>query len=128
MEKVRGVLKKIVVYVFILWSSFWGAADHVYAQNNIKIQNPTTFDSIEDIINFFAQLIPGIVVLVFIAVLMWGGWNYLTAQDSDEKVAQAKKIIVTAIIGFILIVLAPVIAQLAGSLLGIDNDLFTFIN
>lgn len=104
------------------------AANKVAAQQVVQIQNPTTFDSLEEIINFFTSLIPGIIVLVFIAILMWGGWNYLTAQDSDEKVAQAKKIIVTAIIGFILIVLAPVIAQLAGALLGVESDLFSFIN
>lgn len=93
----------------------------------VTIQNPSTFNSLEDILNFFLGLIPGIVVLIFIAILMYGGFVYLTAQDNDEKVASAKKILVAAIVGFILIVLAPVIAQFAGALLGVDSSLFSFL-
>jgi hypothetical protein len=55
---------------------------------------------------------------------MYGGWVRLTAKDDAEKVASSTKIIVAAIVGFVIIALAPVIMQFVSSLLGVSGDIF----
>lgn len=91
----------------------------VFAQSVPQIPNPVNFPDFESIINFVLGLIRPIVLLTLIATLMYGGFIYLTARDDDKKVANAKKIMTAAIVGFVIIVLAPVVVQLVGSLLGI---------
>lgn len=95
-------------------------ATPVFAQA-VKIENPVLFPDLESIINFFLGLVRPIIILVFIGTLMYGGWVYLNAKDDAGQTKKAKQIITASIIGFIIIVLAPVIVQLAGSLLGINQ-------
>lgn len=54
------------------------------------------------IINYFLTLL-GLVTFIF---LVYGGIMILTAQGNDEKVTEARKIIMYAILGVIVIVLA----------------------
>lgn len=91
----------------------------VYAQ----IQNPVVFDDLTDVINSYLGIFRLIVIVIFIGVLIAGGFVYLTAGSDENKVANAKKIIVAAIIGFVIIVLAPAIVQFMGSLLGVRGGL-----
>lgn len=96
----------------------------VLAQRIAAIPNPVVFPDLESVINFFLSLIRPIIVLALVATLMYGGWVYLNAKDDDAQVSKAKKILTAAVIGFIIIVLAPVIVQLVGSLLGVQGGLF----
>jgi hypothetical protein len=87
----------------------------------VQIPNPTKYNTLEDIINALTNLIIPVFILTFLAMLMFGAFTYLTAQGDDAKVEKAKKIIVTAIIGFVLAVLAPSIANFVAGILGIDG-------
>lgn len=98
----------------------------VLAQGNISLVNPSRFDSLEEIIGVVLGLFRPVVVITLVAVLMYGGWVYLNAGDQDDQVAKARKIITAAVVGFIIIVLAPAIAQFVGALLGVDGGLFNF--
>ncbi len=92
----------------------------------LQVPNPSSYTSLEDIINVLGGLIRPIVIIVFIAMLMYGGWVRLTARDDATKVANSSKIIVAAIVGFAIIVLAPVIVRFAGSLLGVQGGILNF--
>jgi hypothetical protein len=87
----------------------------------VQIPNPTNIDSLEELINAVAKLIVPLFVLTFLAMLLFGAFTYLTAQGDDSKIEKAKKIIVTAIIGFTLAVLAPSIANFVGGILGVEG-------
>jgi len=111
-SKTTVMLVVAVVFVY----SFTQVA---FAQSIPSIPNPVNFPDFESIINFLLGLIRPIVLLTLIATLMYGGFVYLTAHEDDKKVGNAKKIMTAAIVGFVIVVLAPVIVQLVGSLLGV---------
>ena len=87
----------------------------------VQITNPTQYDSLEEVISAIARLIVPVFILTFLAMLLFGAFTYLTAQGDDAKVEKAKKIIVTAMIGFVLAVLAPSIANLVAGVLGVEG-------
>jgi len=90
----------------------------------ITVPNPSKYDNLEEIINTLGGLVRTVVIVVFLLMLMYGGWVRLTAKDDAEKVASSTKIIVAAIVGFVIIALAPVIMQFVSSLLGVSGDIF----
>jgi hypothetical protein len=118
MRKITALLV-IVLSVFLTPSVVWG-------QRIGALPNPVVFPDLESIINFFLGLIRPIVILALVGTLMYGGWTYLNAKDNDKEVERAKKILTAAVVGFVIIVLAPVIVQFAGSLLGVRGGLFDF--
>lgn len=60
------------------------------------------------IVNVFSAII-GVTAVVF---LLYGGFRYITSGGSTEKVGDAKKTIIFAIIGLIVVALAQVIVNL----------------
>ncbi len=90
----------------------------------VQIPNPTPIDSLEELVTMVARLIVPVFILTFLAMLLYGAFVYLTAQGDDAKVEKAKKIIVTAIIGFVLAVLAPSIANIVAGILGVEGITF----
>ncbi len=88
-----------------------------------NIPNPVKYNSLEEVINTILGLVRPIVVLVFLATVMYAGWVRLTAQDNAEKVEQSTKIMVAAAVGFGIIVLAPVVVEFVGSLIGVQGGL-----
>lgn len=120
MKAIKTSKKALIALISGVILSISALATPVYAQA-VKIENPVLFPDLESIINFFLGLVRPIIILVFIGTLMYGGWVYLNAKDDAGQTKKAKQIITASIIGFIIIVLAPVIVQLAGSLLGINQ-------
>jgi heme/copper-type cytochrome/quinol oxidase subunit 2 len=88
-----------------------------------NIPNPVKFNSLEEVINTLLGLVRPIVVLVFLGTVMYAGWVRLTAQDNADKVEQSTKIMIAAAIGFAIIVLAPVVVEFVGSLIGVQGGL-----
>lgn len=86
-----------------------------------SIPNPTIFNSLEEIINFAAQLIRPIFVLTFIGMILYAAAVWLTSQGDDKKIEQARKIIVAAIVGLAVAVFAPAITGIVASFLGVDT-------
>jgi hypothetical protein len=63
-------------------------------------------------------LITGILAALFF--LIWGGISWVTSGGNTEKLEKARKTLIYAIIGLIVILLSFIILQTVGSLLGID--------
>lgn len=61
----------------------------------------------------------GLVGIVMLVLVLYGGWMYMTAQGVAEKIDKAKKIIISAIIGLVIALSAFAIASfIIRSLLG----------
>jgi len=86
-----------------------------------KIPNPTIFNNLEDVINALTKLIVPVFLLTFGAMLLYGAFQYLTARDNADQVGSAKKIMIAAIIGFVLAVLAPTIVNFVAGLVGVQG-------
>ena len=92
-----------------------------------SIPNPSSIDTLEDLINIFTTgVIRPVVILAFLAGVIYGGWTYLTAGDDDKKVESSKKIITASAIGFAIIAFAPIIVEFIGTLLGVRGGLLDF--
>lgn len=116
-------MKKFYTTLAVIVTFFSTNVNTVLAQGGgfVQIPNPTSIDSLEELINAAAKLIVPLFILTFLAMLLFGAFTYLTAQGDDSKIENAKKIIVTAIIGFTLAVLAPSIANFVAGILGVQG-------
>ena len=119
-------MRKVLSYVISISSVLLFSAQVAYASGLGSIPNPSRYGSFEEIVNVLGGLVRPIVVLVFIAMLMYGGWVRLTARDDPKKVESSSKIMTAAIAGFAIVVLAPVIVQFVGSLLGVQGGILNF--
>lgn len=88
-----------------------------------SIPNLSKYDTLEDVINAFLTLLRFIVIIVLIIALMFGGFTRITSQGDADKIAKSQKIIVSALIGFAIVILAPVIVEFAGRLFGAQGNL-----
>ncbi|MBL8014879.1 MAG: hypothetical protein JNK26_01670 [Candidatus Doudnabacteria bacterium] len=126
-------MKKLAKYLYFLPTFsivFFGMAvllsTSVGAGGMLGIPNISQYERLEDVINAFLSILRTVVILLLIIALMIGGYTRLTSQGDADKIAQSQKIIVSALIGFAIIVLAPVIVQFFGTVLGAQGNLFEF--
>lgn len=91
-----------------------------------KIPNPTQYGSLEDIINAGTRFLVPVFLLTFGAMLLYGAFTILTARDNADAVKRGRDIIIAAIVGFILSVLALPFANFVLSLVGVTSGFAIF--
>jgi len=79
---------------------------------------PPTNLGIMDLIERILNLVAPIIVLVFMAVIMYGGFVRMTAAGDPDKEKQSSQILLAGVVGFVIIALAPVIVNLLGRIIG----------
>ncbi|HEX5430009.1 MAG TPA: hypothetical protein VFX17_02960 [Patescibacteria group bacterium] len=62
------------------------------------------------------QILLGIVGLISVAMIIYGGFRYTTAGGNDEVTKSAKKTIINAIIGLVIVILSYVIVTIVTNL------------
>ena len=62
--------------------------------------------------------IMGFVGAIAIGFIVYGGIKYVTSAGNEKQIEEAKKIILYAIIGFVIAILAVVIVQVVGRAVG----------
>jgi len=80
------------------------------------LTNPIASGSFADLLNRIIDWILNIALVLAPLVIVYGGFIYMTAAGDTNKVSQGKNIVLYAVIGFI-------VALLAKSLIGIFKDL-----
>ena len=70
-----------------------------------------------NIINVFL----GLLGIIFLVLIIWGGFRWMTSAGNQDSVTAAKSILKAGIIGFIIIMLAVVIANFV--VITIEEDL-----
>ncbi len=99
-----------------------GFIQPVFAQNfGYQVPNPSQYDSLEEILNAAGSLIRPVFIITFGAMIIYAAFILLTSQGDEEKVGNARKTIVAAIIGFAIAVLAPTIANIVLNFLGVQG-------
>ncbi|KXK09725.1 MAG: hypothetical protein QY330_02665 [Candidatus Dojkabacteria bacterium] len=99
---------------------FFVAATKVLAQN--PIQNPVNpaFGNISSIVSSLSAFILPAATLALLAMIILGGFTKLTAAGNADQEAKANKILTYAVIGFVIIIVAPVVVGLIGAIFGIQ--------
>ena len=66
--------------------------------------------SIQDIIVLIINTILGLLGVIFLVIIIYAGFLWMTAGGNDEQVGKAKKLLINSIIGIIIIVAAYAIS------------------
>jgi hypothetical protein len=74
---------------------------------NIGLGTKDVRETISSIIRAFM----GLLGIVAVCIILYGGFIWMTAAGNEEKVSEAKKLIISGIIGLVIIMSAYAIAQ-----------------
>jgi len=77
-----------------------------------------TSSPLQTIVALIINTVLGILGIVFVAYLVYGGFVWMTAAGNQEDVGKAKKIIINSVIAVIVILLAFAIANFVFTSLG----------
>jgi hypothetical protein len=92
----------------------------VYA---VEIANPITITNIGDLISKVSGITTPLAVVGFIFMVIYAGFVRMTAAGNAEKEAKGMKIAVSAMVGFAIIALAPLIVRILASFLGVQEEI-----
>ena len=80
------------------------------AQVTIRSELGSTFGlgtaDLEQTVISIVQWALGLLALVAVVIIIWGGFTWITAGGNEEKIEKAKKLITAAVVGLIVVLLA----------------------
>ncbi|MDO8669467.1 MAG: hypothetical protein Q7K65_04195 [Candidatus Buchananbacteria bacterium] len=116
MKKIIVKLSLIISLVLLIWPSL------SYAQlANLKNATPDLLQrgTIYDIVGTFIQILLGFIGVLFIVLVIYGGFSWMTAGGDSSKVQKAKDTIIKATIGLVIILASyAIVYTLTSQLLG----------
>lgn len=109
-----GLLVVIVFFNFLLFSlpcQAGGTQTELYNQMNKAGAKawgpvPTGQNSLAGIIQIAISAFLGLLGIIFIVLIIYAGYNWMTAGGDEEKVTLAKQTLARAVIGLIIIIAA----------------------
>ncbi len=101
-------LKWILLSILLLPLSALAAASDIIPTKPSALPGAST-DRFSSVIAGYLNIFLGIVGLVAVAFLIYGGFRYITSAGNDEAAESGKKIIQNSIIGLVIIILSYVI-------------------
>ncbi len=75
-------------------------------------------NTLTDTISFIIKIFLGFLGIIFIILVIWAGYNWMTAGGNEEKVSKARTTIYRAIIGLVITVSAYAITYFIFNALG----------
>lgn len=87
----------------------------------IPLENPVSerYKDLISILGAFSSWVRPAAIVLLLGIIVWGGFVKLTAAGEQEKEKKAYLIIRAGLIGFTIIVVAPLIVDAVGAILGI---------
>lgn len=89
--------------------------------NMACVCNPLNTGNFEDIINNIINFILRIGIVLAPLMIIIGGFLFITAGGSVQRVDQAKKLILWTIVGFMILLLAKGILEMVKRIIGIQG-------
>lgn len=74
--------------------------------NSANLETNANENSLSETIASLIKTFLGLLGIIFIVLVIWAGYNWMTASGNDEKVSKAKKTLYQAIIGLLITVSA----------------------
>jgi hypothetical protein len=81
------------------------------------LSNPTDYDNLAEFIVYVVNLAISFSVVVAVFTLILAGFKYILAMGDEEKVEQATKSLIFALVGLAVVFLAPLIVEYIASFL-----------
>jgi hypothetical protein len=114
MRKVRILLFTFLFFVI--------GGNPVYA-DEVQLKNPTSLENIGTLITKVSGVVTPLAVVGFIFMVIYAGFVRMTAAGDVEKEKRGMKIAVSAMIGFAIIALAPLLINVLARLIGVSTSL-----
>lgn len=78
------------------------------------------FNTLADVISPLLEIIYKLSAIIVVLMIIWAGIQWMTAGTNDNQVANAKKTLMSAVIGFIIVLAAFVIDSLIKRSFGVS--------
>jgi heme/copper-type cytochrome/quinol oxidase subunit 4 len=75
------------------------------------LKNPVSFESLDEFVVHLVNLAISFSVLIAIVALIIAGFKYILAMGDEEKVESATKSLIFAIVGLVIVFIAPLIVE-----------------
>ena len=98
----------------------WALALPAMAQTVAPTITPeTTFtkDDLVDTLETIANWALGLIAIIAVILIIWGGFLYITASGNQEQLDKGKSVVIYGLIGVLIAILAFAIVSFAASLL-----------
>ncbi len=87
----------------------------------IKIKNWLGSDTFADIAKSIAGFLYTVGLIFAVLMILWAAFLFITSAGNEDRVTQARKAILWAVIGLVILLLAGGITTLLSSILGVDK-------
>ena len=98
--------------VMVANAAYTGQSDYEIGTTDVNLAKGTGNVNIITTIVHLVNIVLGLLGLIAVIIIMIGGFKWMTAQGSEDKVEDAKKTIKYGLIGLAIIVLAYVIVRI----------------
>jgi hypothetical protein len=75
------------------------------------ISNPTSYDTLEGFVLNLVNLAISFSVIIAVASLIIAGFRYILAIGDEEKIEKATKSLVFALVGLVVVFIAPLLVE-----------------
>ena len=87
----------------------------------VSIPNPIEAQSFFELLNAIIDFIFTISIPITALMIIIAGFYFITAQGEPEKIQTAKRIIIWALIGFLIVLCAKGLVKLLGEIVGVQT-------
>lgn len=93
--------------------------------NDYSIESPLRDDiaTVSDLINILIDFLIPFAILILFLMFVYTGYTFLTSRGNPEKIKQARGIITSALIGFVLLVMAFFIVRIIGTIFNFSGGI-----
>jgi len=112
----------IATISFLFWNPVFAQTDPTIDGLNESAKKVTAYDTSASYTNFLqtkAGVIIGVVLsfvgVLFLALMIYSGITWMTAQGNEQQVTKAKGLLINAVIGIIIVFAAYAITSFIGS-------------
>lgn len=75
------------------------------------INNPVNFENLDGLIIHLVNLAISFSVLIAVVALIIAGFKYILAMGDEEKIEDATKSLIFAIVGLVIVFIAPLVVE-----------------
>lgn len=115
----------LILLVLVFSLSFAGFSKAEDAASALKFVNPLTYNTVEEVTTSLLSNLQKIVALLAIVFIVIGGLMYIFSAGDEKKIETAKKIWTGAVIGFVIVLVAPSLLKEIGKILGWSGNATT---
>ncbi len=116
--KIRPVTFSSLALSLALWgkavSAELGGLEKTASTAGISGGELNVTGSLEDMVGFVLSFVG----VVFLVLLIWGGFLWMTSGGNEESVKKARTVVVSAVIGLVIVLSAYLITQFIGTSFG----------